>query len=129
MTPTTLPTVLVVDDDTMILDLVSCYMDCIGYQAVTTTDGTEALHLARTHSPVLILSDLTMPGFNGIDVFKTICANPTTASVPFVLMSGDASPNFQDMAITAFLPKPFNMEALESLIQRLTQPRRLGMAA
>jgi CheY-like chemotaxis protein len=103
-------TVLVVDDDPMLLDLLAYYIEGTGCQAVTITSGTEALQLARTILPALVLCNLTMPGLGGVEVFRKLRADPMTAELSLVLMSGDPSPNLQGVVIDAFLAKPFNME-------------------
>jgi CheY-like chemotaxis protein len=129
MTQTTAQTVLVVDDDPMLLDLLTCYMEFAGIQSITTTDGPEALELARTISPALVLCDLSMPGLSGLDIFRKLRADPATAELALVLMSGDLSPNLQGVVIDAFLSKPFNMEEVQRLVHTFTRPSALGVAA
>ncbi len=82
------PPILVVDDDPFILDVVSRFLKLKGYSVVMTTDPEQAISLAETELPRLILSDLAMPGMDGISLIKAFKASPITESVPLVLLTG-----------------------------------------
>ena len=113
-------TVLVADDDTdMRLYLTTC-LQGFGLGVVTVieaTDGREALVLVRAHHFDLIISDVVMPGVDGLAFCRALKADPTTASVPLLLISGETRgpPTCAD----GFLAKPFNAAGLRVHVERL----------
>ena len=112
--------ILVVDDDTdMRLYLTGC-LNRFGLAGLTITeaaDGQEALHLAHALVPALIVSDLLMPGLDGVALCRALKADPRTAAIPFLLISGEthALPSCAD----AFLEKPFDAAGLRAHVERL----------
>ena len=63
-------TILVIDDEVDILDLLEMILELEGYCVITAGDGNQGLQLAETHRPDLILLDLMMPGMNGEEVLS-----------------------------------------------------------
>lgn len=110
------PTVLVVDDDRHIIDLIALALDKAGYRVVAAV-GENALHAARTCQPRVILLDVGMPGMDGIEVSRCLRADPLVAAVPIVIMStpwaAAAVP-----AASGFLPKPFRLADLYAAVAR-----------
>ena len=113
-------TVLVADDDAdMRLYLTGC-LQGFGQVTLTVTEavnGREALLLARTLAFDLIISDVVMPGLDGLAFCRALKADPRTAAIPFLLISGAtrAPPPCAD----AFLEKPFNAAGLRTHVERL----------
>lgn len=112
--------VLVADDEAdMRLYLVGCLRG-LGRADVAVTeaaDGREALLLARVLVPDLVISDVVMPGLTGLALCRALRADPRTAAVPVLLVSGEvrAPPRCAD----AFLEKPFNAAGLRAHVERL----------
>jgi DNA-binding response OmpR family regulator len=69
-------TVLVVDDEPTILDVVGRYMERAGYDTYRAADGPEALRLAAAHRPDLVVLDLMLPGIDGIEVMRQLHEAP-----------------------------------------------------
>jgi DNA-binding response OmpR family regulator len=69
-------TVLVVDDEPTILDVVGRYMERAGYETHRAADGPEALRLAAAHRPELVVLDLMLPGIDGIEVMRQLHEAP-----------------------------------------------------
>jgi two-component system, OmpR family, response regulator ResD len=69
-------TVLVVDDEPTILDVVGRYMERAGYETHRAADGPEALRLAAAHRPDLVVLDLMLPGIDGIEVMRQLHEAP-----------------------------------------------------
>ena len=67
-------TILVVDDERKIVDIVRAYLERDGFRVVTAADGKEALRLFRLHHPSLVVLDLMLPQVSGWDVCRTIRA-------------------------------------------------------
>jgi DNA-binding response OmpR family regulator len=65
-------TVLVVDDEPTIVEVVSRYMERAGYEARSAADGPEALRQAQLHRPDLVVLDVMLPGFDGIEVMRQL---------------------------------------------------------
>ncbi|HVY39151.1 MAG TPA: response regulator [Polyangia bacterium] len=108
-------TVLVVDDEEGLLEVIADVIAALGYVPVTAHDGAEALARAREHRPDLILSDHMMPRLTGLDLLRQVRADPELREVPFILMSA-ATPNGADQA-TQFLSKPVDLDTLERAIR------------
>ena len=66
--------ILIVDDDQSVVELVQAYLLKDGYQVLTSYDGLRALELARYKRPDLIVLDLMLPGMNGLDVCRVLRA-------------------------------------------------------
>jgi CheY-like chemotaxis protein len=107
-------TILVVDDDTHIRNLVCELLDLEGYQVKGATDGRAALDLLETWRPDLILLDLNMPRMDG----WTFCAHqqeqPEISDIPVALMSAARNIRSRDLPCepVAILEKPFDLDEL-----------------
>ena len=77
-------TILVVDDDPAIAEMLTIVLQGEGFRTVVVGDGVEAVKAAEEHNPDLILLDVMLPGMNGIDVCKAIRENST---VPIVMLT------------------------------------------
>ncbi|PRQ10811.1 DNA-binding response regulator [Corynebacterium sp. 13CS0277] len=77
-------TILVVDDDPAISEMLSLVLQAEGFDTVVVADGAEAVDVAARVNPDLILLDLMLPGMNGIDVCRAI---RTRSSVPIVMLT------------------------------------------
>ena len=102
-------TVLVVDDDPIVLDLVKEHISKYGYQAILASSGEEALQVAKQNGKIdLLLTDIMMPGINGIDLARQfILLYPKTK---ILFMSGFMCPSLAHFIPGdegAFLQKPF----------------------
>ncbi len=82
--------VLVVDDDEDSLYIVQYVLNLYGARAHTTTDGIEALKIARYLRPRLIISDLSMPQFDGWLLAKKLKEDPMTAHIPIIALTAFA---------------------------------------
>jgi CheY-like chemotaxis protein len=100
-------TVLVIDDDLMMGELMAAVIDSAEFHTVVAGSGREGVELAQSVLPSIVLCDFTMPGMSGEDVVRSLRADPRTAGIPVVLMSGHAPSDLQYLAADAFLQKPF----------------------
>ena len=78
------PTILVVDDDPAIAEMLTLVLQGEGFETVVVGDGLEAVHAARSVHPDLILLDVMLPGMNGIDVCREIREE---SAVPIVMLT------------------------------------------
>jgi len=108
------PTFLVVDDETVLLRMLSTVFTRKGCQVVTASSGEEALGLVRTRSFDLALLDIRMPGMDGVALMKEL--HNLYPDMPVILMSGytDFTPETaMDQGAVAWLDKPFhNLESV-----------------
>jgi CheY-like chemotaxis protein len=111
--------VLVVDDEDVLLEMVSALIEDLGYRALMATNGREALMAleAESEPPLLILSDVMMPQMNGVALARAVKTDPRFQSVPIVLMSAATRPNAEGLA-DHFIHKPFDLDHIERLIEQ-----------
>jgi CheY-like chemotaxis protein len=114
-------TLLVADDLVPIRQMVRITLSTQGWTILEAKNGTEALEMARTQKPSLILLDVDMgPGPNGFEVCKTLKADPNTKDIPVVMLTAHESDS--DRAIgfaagaTQYLTKPFGpLELIDTI--------------
>jgi DNA-binding response OmpR family regulator len=78
---------LVVDDDMDTLRLVELMLERQGFEVLTATGGRQAVVLAKSELPNLILLDVMMPDVNGLDVLRKLRAHEDTAEIPIILFT------------------------------------------
>src|SRR2546428_13233266 len=83
-------TILIVDDEQDVLDLLAYHLQKAGHKTVAARDGSAALQRARDVLPALILLDLMLPQIDGTDVCKQLKANPKTAHIPIIMLTAKA---------------------------------------
>lgn len=108
--------VLVVDDQSRNLQMVSSLLTHRGFEVITAADGRDALNCLATQVPDLILLDVIMPGMDGFEVCRQIKSNRTTSHVPVVFLSGSADQSsivkgFETGGVD-YITKPFNKAEL-----------------
>jgi CheY-like chemotaxis protein len=112
-------TILVVDDEPLIREIVAMLLEAEGYAVVTADDGQAALEIVRQETPALVLMDVMMPRMDGCAAFRAMRAHVPGDGLPIVLMSAMAQPADLDPEITAFLRKPVDLDELLALVERL----------
>lgn len=114
--------VLVIEDERAISSLLQRIVGHMRHEAIVARNGPEALAIADTVHPDLIISDLRMPGVpSGIDLLRALRVR--WPRVPLLVISGYASRDlvskWPEIGIDEFLPKPFDMDAIREIIARL----------
>ena len=112
--------VMVVDDDEDIREIVRLSLEAGGYRVTTAVDGLEAWqHLSASTLPSLILLDLMMPRMDGEEFMKTLRASPQ-ASIPVVIMSGHSAANekAEELRANGYLIKPVDLAELLGTVRR-----------
>jgi CheY-like chemotaxis protein/phosphoribosyl 1,2-cyclic phosphodiesterase len=116
-------TILVVDDDKDVVDLLIETLSPEGFRVLTAGDGETALRLARAHRPDLLLLDWHMPGQDGLEVCRALRADADLhlREVPVVLVTADCQPEDTarafDAGVTDFVTKPFKPTYILSRVQ------------
>lgn len=114
MSATKLPaTILVVDDDTTIIELLRQVLSSAGYDVVCANNGNEGLHMALKHGPVLAILDIHMPQTNGITLAQNLSEE---TNVPFVFLSSENGhaeiQQASALGAAGFLLKPINPDQI-----------------
>jgi CheY-like chemotaxis protein len=119
-------TVLVADDDDRVRYLLALTLTRGALWAVEAADGDEALALARRARPALAVLNLQMPGPGGLEVCRRLRADPATAAMPVVIVTGAYAPavlaRAAEARADAVVAKPFSPAALLALVRRLLPP-------
>ncbi|MFZ1462774.1 MAG: response regulator transcription factor [Anaerolineae bacterium] len=111
-------TILVVDDDKKIVQLVSLYLRKEGYRVLPAFDGQEALEIARSQQPDLIVLDLFLPELDGTDVCRLLRAD---SRVPIIMLTARATDEDKLLGLNLgaddYLTKPFNPRELVARVR------------
>ena len=114
-------TVLVVDDDTDLNQLLGAYVEVAGFRYRSAGDGATALREARAHAPALILLDLMLPDTDGFDVCRRLKGDANTAPIPILMltaMHGDESrQRGMECGAIGYMTKPFDPDDLMQAIR------------
>jgi CheY-like chemotaxis protein len=110
-------TVLVVDDESLVRDVVAQMIRDLGYDAVTARDGASALAVLQERAVDAVLVDLSMPGMTGSQLVQAL--RERQPALPVVLCSGFDRDRQGPVHADAYLPKPFRIEALERTLAKL----------
>lgn len=113
------PTVLVIDDDPLVRDLLNGHLTRHGYHAVLATSGEEGLRFAREHRPDAITLDVLMPRMDGWAVLTALKDDPDLADVPVIMLTivEDRNLGFS-LGATDYLSKPVNQKKLIGILER-----------
>jgi CheY-like chemotaxis protein len=110
------PLVLVVEDSEPIRAAFTILLEESGYSVAAAPTGADAVRLASERTPDLVLLDLGLPDISGIDVARSIKANPATKNVPVVALTGRDDDGSREALLaagcSAFLLKPVDTQAL-----------------
>ena len=118
-------TVLVVDDEAPVLEVLRRYLTRAGYQIQVAPNGAAALQLLHSGPvPDLIVLDLMMPVMSGFEVLGTLRANRGWAGIPVIVLTATTGYSADHLDVGALLAKPFNVEDVEAAIQAALASRR-----
>ncbi|MGE0397495.1 MAG: PAS domain S-box protein [Kofleriaceae bacterium] len=109
--------VLVVDDEDLVRDVVVRMVDDLGYRAIPATDGFAALQLAGAEAIDIALVDLTMPRMSGAELVTKL--REQFPAMKVILCTGYDRDRKGPVLADAYLPKPFRMEALERVLAQV----------
>ena len=122
-------TVLVVDDEPQIVQVVRDYLEHGGFFVLSAADGPTALRVARTRHPDLVILDLGLPGLDGLDVTRSLRRD---SAVPIIMLTarGDESDKLVGLELGAddYLTKPFSPKELVARVRAVLR-RVEGLAA
>ena len=121
-----MPTILLIDDDQHLLNLLTMILIKYDFVVVAAVDGVSGLQQARELQPDLIILDIIMPGIDGFEVARRVHDDPVIAHIPVMALTAYAMHTGREMAAEAgvsdFVTKPFRIEDLVTRVRRLTTP-------
>ena len=125
-------TALVADDSSVNRRILASLLESAGVRVITAAGGIEAIELARTHRPDVLLMDLRMDDLSGYEATRRLALEPATASIPVIAVSASAWAEVRESAKEAgcvdFVPKPVKAEVLFAKLQRYTGVRFVSPA-
>ena len=114
-------TILVVEDDENIQQLVGYNLAKAGFHVLYADNGEQALSLIKRERPELIVLDLMLPGLSGFEICKLVRKDPKTKSVPIVMLTAKSEENDiaagLDLGADDYITKPFSPKILVSRIK------------
>jgi two-component system phosphate regulon response regulator PhoB len=118
-------TILIVDDEEDVLELVRYNLQKEGYRTETATSGEEVLKKARSILPDLIILDLMLPGIDGLQVCKNLKGDTKTQSIPIIMLTakGEDTDIVAGLELGAedYVTKPFSPKVLIARVRRVLQ--------
>jgi two-component system, chemotaxis family, chemotaxis protein CheY len=118
-------TILLVDDSATILMSMSGILKQAGYNVLTAASGDAALSILKTNKPNLVITDLNMPGMNGIEFIRQAKTNTNLRFTPFVILTTESGVGKKDEARAAgaagWLVKPVVPDQLLQVVKQVAK--------
>lgn len=111
-------TVLVVDDEEPVRQLLAEVLTDRGYRALQARNGRHALEILQSEHADLVLTDVMMPQLTGADLCRHLKARPETRNIPVILISAAGREAADGTGADAFLDKPFQLDDVEALLEQ-----------
>ena len=123
-------TVLVIDDEKDLLELVRYNLEKEHLDVITASDGQSGLEIGLKHKPDLVLLDLMMPGMSGYEVCKELRNNPRTRALPIIMLTAKAAETDKiiglELGADDYVTKPFSVRELvarvRAVLRRIKEP-------
>ncbi|KPB76895.1 putative bifunctional diguanylate cyclase/phosphodiesterase [Pseudomonas cannabina] len=123
-------TILIVDDDVHVRDLLEVLLQNQNYRTLTAESGEVALEMVELHAPDLILLDIMMPGMDGYEVASQLKANKSTANIPIIMLSAldqqSARLSGLEAGAEEYLNKPVDSSELWLRVRNLLRLKSFG---
>jgi DNA-binding response OmpR family regulator len=124
-------TVLVVDDEREVQDLVATALGGAGLDVICASDGPSGLEIALAHRPDVIILDLRMPGLDGLEICRRLRANDCTQATPLIMLTASSEETDRvvglELGADDYVSKPFSPRELIARVRamlRRAQPQR-----
>ncbi|MGC8837997.1 MAG: response regulator [Anaerolineae bacterium] len=125
------PTVLVIEDEVGLLEIVALNLRASGYQVLTASDGLEGWRLFEEGAPDLVILDLQLPtisGFRLLELFKGPSGRPEVPVLALTALDFAEAEDLADLGLEGFITKPFEPGELLAAVRDLLQRREKGEA-
>jgi len=118
---------LIADDEPSVRSLVHVTLEGDEHTILEASDGVEALEVARSEHPSLVLLDIMMPRLDGLAVCRAIKSDPDTSGTVVVMLTAQAQDRDRDQGLAAgaddYFTKPFSPLALLNMVERVRETR------
>jgi len=115
--------ILIIEDDPINLRFTKYTLEKKGYQVVTAANGLEGLKKVKTEAPDLIIMDIMLPGIDGFEICHRLRAEPQTAQLPILMISGKAQEADKatglKVGVDVYLTKPVSPSEIVSRVEAL----------
>jgi two-component system, cell cycle response regulator DivK len=119
--------ILVVEDNEMNMKLLRDVLYATGYRTLEATTGAEAVELASANVPDLVLMDIQLPDFDGVQALHRLRANERTASIPVLAVTAQAMQGDRQQFLAAgfdgYVSKPLNVRELIGTVRQYCDDR------
>jgi signal transduction histidine kinase/CheY-like chemotaxis protein len=119
--------ILVIDDNSELLTL-ACDILSTEYRVITANNGEQGLEILKCETPAVIITDIMMPGIDGITLSKQIKGNKHTMHIPLIILSAKNTTEDKIQGVEsgadAYIPKPFDADYLRSVVCRLIENKK-----
>ena len=116
------PTILIVDDDDALAEVLALRLQKQGFETVTVSTGGQGLQRAKIQRPALIVLDLRLPDADGFEICQQLADSPDTCAIPVIILSGLEQPDILRRCRAAgcqfFVRKPYDPNVLLMLIRQ-----------
>ncbi len=122
-----MPKILLVEDNEMNRDMLSRRLARRGYEVVMALDGQQAVEMAQSAAPDLILMDMSLPVIDGWEATRRVKATPATRSIPIIALTAHAMADDEARALEAgcdaYLSKPISPKRVVAAVQKMLAPK------
>lgn len=123
MIASTKATVVIVDDEQPVLDVMRVKLAAAGFDVHTAADGSDGWALIESLTPNVAIIDYQMPGLNGVEVCQNMLDSKATVDIPVIAITSKWDTIAADMSnmenVVEFVQKPFSSRKLVTLVKRL----------
>src|SRR5262252_2365960 len=120
-------TILVVEDEPAIQELIACNLELAGHQALRAENAEQALEMVRTALPDLVVLDWMLPGMSGIELARKLRADRRTHEVPVIMLTARADEADKLAGLESgaddYLVKPFSPRELNARVRAVLRRR------
>ncbi len=115
--------ILIVEDDQALRQVLKIHLELLGYDSILAVNGKEAVDLATSHLPDLIVMDIMLPVMDGLQATRLIREHPNTQSTPILAMTAKVTSEDKEECLRSgcddFIAKPFTSKQLTSIVEKL----------
>ena len=119
---------LVIDDDAGLLELLQVHLRAAGHTVRTAADAADGIRALLADPPELILSDVSMPYLDGVELLRALRSDALTRRIPVIFLTGrhddDTLVNAQKLGVDDYLTKPIQVEDLLASIDKVLKKSR-----
>ncbi|PLX76923.1 MAG: hypothetical protein C0615_06020 [Desulfuromonas sp.] len=117
--------VLIVDDSKLVRTILAAPLDEAGYEVSEATNGEEALRLISEQPPNMLITDLNMPGMNGIDLIKEVRKDSINRFMPILMLTGEDDEAVKkagrEAGVSGWIAKPVRPEKILAVVNMVAQ--------